>query len=127
MIDRLEIEGEPRPKGRPRFSCIKGKPHVYTDAKTLAAEQEIGWQLRAAMKGRTPTEERLFVRLEFYTKSKTVDADNLAKLVLDSANGIAFKDDRQIDSLYIDVFRGSTQPHTIIDISELGMAQEAAA
>lgn len=46
------------------------------------------------------------------------DIDNLGKLVLDSLNGVAFHDDRQIAELVLSkrYVRGTEKPHTSIEI-----------
>lgn len=97
---RLEIE--PVPKGRPRISR---SGHAFTPAKTRAAEKEIQAILRSRYPGK-PLDGPLSVDVQFFlTKPKSVkresphvkpDLDNLAKLVLDSANDILWADDAQI-------------------------------
>jgi Holliday junction resolvase RusA-like endonuclease len=82
----------PVPKGRPRV----GHGRVYTPPRTAAAEEALGWVLRAAYKG-APTTAPCEVRLDFHVGSGQVpDLDNLVKLALDAANGIVWKDDRQV-------------------------------
>lgn len=121
----LTIPGEPTPKGRPRFSCIKGKPHTYTPAKTLAAEQEIGWHLRSAHSGPAMTGD-VHVAVTFYCKSKTSDADNLLKCLLDAANGIVFEDDRQVTSVHLKLIRVAKDPHTVVQFTDATKAEVAA-
>jgi Holliday junction resolvase RusA-like endonuclease len=98
---QVVIDGEPVPKGRPRFSCIRGKPHVYTDAKTLAAEEALRWQIRSKIKGPPDAESKFVVVLHFHTKSKRSDWDNLSKLVCDALNGFVWKDDKQIQQAHV--------------------------
>lgn len=114
---KLRIEGEPAPKGRPRFSVIRGKPHVYTDAKTLAAEEVIRWHLRSTIKGEPDDTHEFFVHLEFVVKSKRCDIDNLTKLVMDAANGFIWKDDKQVVRLLVDLYRtdDASECHTTIE------------
>lgn len=126
MIDNLVIDGEPFAKGRPRFSCIRGKPHVYTDEKTRAAEEAIGWQLRSAMTG-PPTQEPVRVQLIFHCKKAKGDLDNLCKTVLDAANGIVFEDDKQVVWLNAEIVRVDRHPCTIIAVSEIKARGEVAA
>lgn len=125
MIDRLKIEGEPVPKGRPRFSVIRGKVHTYTPARTLAAEQELAWHLRAAMTGQ-PVTHPVSLRVAFYCKSKTSDLDNLIKCLLDSANGIVYVDDKQVVQIEAELYRGSSDPHTDLTFREIQQLKEAA-
>jgi Holliday junction resolvase RusA-like endonuclease len=125
MIDRLRIDGEPVPKGRPRFSCIKGKPHTYTPAKTLAAEQELAWHFRSAHTG-PPVAHPVALRVAFHVKSNTCDLDNLIKTILDAANGIVFEDDKQVVQIEAELYRGSKTPHTDLTFREIQAMQEAA-
>lgn len=95
----------PAGKGRPRFS--KQNSRAYTPEKTRNKTAEIKFwlhQLGAINDGDGP----LAVSLDFYfTKPKSApksriyptvkpDIDNLVKLVLDSANGVLYDDDKQI-------------------------------
>lgn len=101
---KLRIDGEPIPKGRPRFSVIRGKVHTYTPEKTRAAEEAMRWHLRSAWTGE-PTTKECHVQLTFAAKSKRSDIDNFCKLVLDAANGIVWTDDRQVTRLMVDLYR----------------------
>lgn len=126
MIDlTLTIAGEPVAKGRPRFSVIHdalGNPFtkVTTPKKTLAAERRIAEEWQAHHAGNLRLTGPLIVWLIFAEgvrqTEKQQDIDNLAKLVLDALNGVAWEDDRQITTLTVDVHRGSDEPHTFISI-----------
>lgn len=121
MIDVvLNFDGEPFPKGRPRFTCIRNKPHVYTDAKTLAAEEELAWRFRCEMVGE-PTQQDVALRAHFRVKSKKSDLDNLVKTVLDAANGIVFNDDRQVVSIDATLERVTSNPSTYLSIQEVNV------
>jgi crossover junction endodeoxyribonuclease RusA len=109
----LEVPGRPVPKGRPRHTK---RGHTYTPAQTAQAESVIRTLARA--QGWTPLTGRLSVALVFRTDTRRGDVDNLAKLVLDALNGVAWVDDRQIDDL--DVSRSySAQSMTRIRIAEI--------
>ncbi len=98
----VTIPGRPVPKDRPRV--VRG--NTYTPAATVAAEHRIALLARAA--GARPIECPVAVRAEFVFKDgrARADIDNLAKLVLDALNGVAFKDDRQVVSLEATIYRG---------------------
>ena len=107
----------PVPKGRPKFTIMKGASgdfvKVYTPKKTVDAENKIKSMMLAV--GFDPIEKGtpIFVDLEFgmpipksATKKqvqsghiKKPDIDNLAKTVLDAMNGLIYHDDSQITSL----------------------------
>lgn len=107
------IEGKAIPKGRPRVA-MRGKfPHVYTPPTTRDWEAYVKKALLEAIaqaeadgKPYTMIEKGpVKVRLSFFFKKMPkADVDNLAKSVLDAANGILYKDDSQIVDLSIKKF-----------------------
>ena len=116
----FDIEGNPIPKGRPRFRRTKTFITTYTPKKTLDFEDQVRKAAQDAM-GKTdlletPIAVYLYFRLpipQSYSKKRTEaclsgsekhikrpDLDNLIKSVLDGMNGVVFKDDSQITSLH---------------------------
>ena len=112
----IVIPGNPRPKGRPRFTT--GPGHAYTDGATQAAEESIRWQLRS-LRGEKYT-GLLSVSLHFYRDNhRRVDIDNLQKLVLDACNGYLWDDDSQIAILFSAKLVDKHRPRTVIRVEEL--------
>lgn len=104
------------PKGRPRF----GNGRCYTPATTRAAEDAVAWLARAAGILLDPDHE-LAVELLFAVRDRRrMDVDNLAKLVLDALNGIAWRDDTQIAALTIRRVLDKEKPGTTVMIRRLG-------
>ena len=114
---RFTVPGVPQPKGRPRFSIRRGRPHTYTDEKTKEFEKRVAIFAVSAMAGRRRVPAGVPVRLDvlgvyplpkyrvrktgpkgpFYTANRTGgDADNSYKAVADALNGIVYDDDSQI-------------------------------
>ena len=108
------MPGEPRGKGRPRFTR---DGHAYTDRETRSYEEKIiAFYLKLV--GSFRFENDAFVSVDvtaIYPIPKTAtkasiaaidegkilpkkkpDIDNVIKIVLDSLNGIAYKDDSQV-------------------------------
>lgn len=108
------MPGEPRGKGRPRFTRYG---HAYTDSETRSYEEKIiAFYLKLV--GSFRFENDTFVSVDVTaiypipknaTKAsiaaidegkilpkKKPDIDNVIKIVLDSLNGIAYKDDSQV-------------------------------
>ena len=116
----FDIEGNPVPKGRPRFRRTKTFITTYTPRKTLDFEDQVKKASQESMGNVEPLETPISVYLYFrlpipqsYSKKRTEaclsgserplkkpDLDNLAKSVLDGMNGVAFRDDSQIVSLH---------------------------
>lgn len=107
------VMGKITPKQRPRF----GRGRTYTPEPTRAYEELIAWTAKAA--GARPFTVPCEVSIDTYfalpmsmsankkfakfqercTNHK--DIDNCAKSVLDSLNGIAYKDDSQVWKLTV--------------------------
>lgn len=118
---------EPLPKGRPRFSAGR----VYTPPKTLRYERE----LRILIQQKVGSDHRPFmgpvsVQLAFFCprpqkaaplswKPTRPDLDNLAKAVMDAANGLLWVDDNQIVSMNAKKLHCSDRPSVTIQVEEL--------
>lgn len=108
------VSGQPMGKGRPRFSS---HGHSYTPSKTREYENRVAAAAWAAMKqaGLEPSPRRMSVIItayfevpKSYSKKKRAeceagihipkrpDLDNVAKIICDGANEIAWIDDAQI-------------------------------
>lgn len=106
------VPGKPQGKGRPRF----GKYAVYTPKATTDYEKLVATCYRGDMLSGPLTCEitAVFEIPKSYTKAqkkdiesgvlqptKKPDADNIAKIVMDALNGVAYEDDKQVVSLEI--------------------------
>lgn len=110
--------GDPVPKGRPRI--FRG--HGVTPKRTRDAEKSLrefaAWRMRG--EGLDPFAGPLRVRLSFSrATARRCDLDNLAKLVLDALNGIAFVDDSQIVELVATKDVDRTHPRTVVEVEEV--------
>ena len=111
------IHGNPRGKGRPRFTK---NGHVYTPDETKRYEDLVGLSYRNSAKGykftspvrvtvkafhkppkgksKRVTEDMLNGRI---LPTKRPDADNVAKIVLDGLNKVAWDDDTQVVEMMV--------------------------
>ena len=132
----FRVDGEPQGKGRPRF-FRKGKGvGTYTPDKTVEYEERIKYQYMRASKGESfgdgpvgmvviavfgvPQSVSKKKRADMLDKRirpcKKPDADNILKIVADSLNGLAYKDDTQIVSCSVKKVYG-VEPHNSVFIS----------
>lgn len=134
MID-FYVQGEPVPKGRPRFTR---QGRFYTPKTTADYEKSI--QKAFSESGQSPFSEGVPLKMiiDFYftipksaTKKnkqmmldgvikhvKRKDVDNCAKSVMDAGNGLMYPDDGQIVEL-VARKKYDYQPHTHIVIKEV--------
>lgn len=130
----FEIPGKPCGKGRPRL----GRYAVYTPDKTKNYEALLKYIFIHQFKDFTPFEGAVRAKItaifevpKSYSKKKTAmllnsrlnctskpDTDNIAKIVLDSLNGLAFKDDAQITKLEVEKSYGE-QAKVIVELEEI--------
>jgi Holliday junction resolvase RusA-like endonuclease len=121
MQIHFQVEGDPKGKGRPRFSRAGKFTRVYTDKQTLDYETLIKSFAAEAMGSTDPLETPVSVFLyirhavpQSYSKKRTEaclsglekpckkpDIDNVAKTYLDAMNGVIFKDDTQVIDLHV--------------------------
>lgn len=134
MTVKFEILGKPTGKGRPRFTR---NGQVYTPDATEAFENLVklyykshthGVKLNGEIKAsivavfpipKSDSKKKRAQKLEG-TIRPTVkpDCDNIAKIVLDALNHIAYDDDSQVVSLELQKIYGE-EPKTIVTLEEL--------
>jgi Holliday junction resolvase RusA-like endonuclease len=129
----FEVPGEPRGKGRPRFTKTG---HTYTDSETKAYEQKIVAYYHKTF-GAFRWADGSFIRIKVTahypipksaTKaaiasmqaggilpSRKPDIDNVLKIVLDALNGVAYKDDSRVVSVEAEKIYSFT-PKLVIEI-----------
>jgi Holliday junction resolvase RusA-like endonuclease len=109
------IEGEPKGKGRPRFT----RGRTYTPPETVSYEQLVALRYRNEANGykfTSPVGVLIYALHKPPKKSKKVvekmlreeilptkrpDVDNIAKIILDGLNKVAWDDDTQVVELHI--------------------------
>lgn len=120
MIYEFEVPGKITGKGRPRVNTSTAI--AYTPAKTKEYEDLIKQYFIIKYRAIKPLEGRLSVTIKAYfaipknttklkigemlnntiSPVKKPDIDNIAKIVLDALNNLAFKDDNQITKLNVE-------------------------
>ena len=135
MTVKFTVLGEPRGKQRPR---VTGKGNTYTPAETVQYENLVRMEYRRQCSDyRFPDDAALDMRIMAYyaiPKSaskkkrqemlehrirplKKSDWDNVGKIIADSLNEIAYKDDVQIVDGQVRKFY-SSEPRVVVTIQE---------
>ena len=142
MVAKFTVLGEPKGKGRPRFIPKTGR--AITPKDTVNYESLVKLEYGIQCKGiKFPDDAQLDMRiLAFYgipksmTKknrelvnkrllrpTKKPDMDNVVKIIADSLNGIAYRDDTQIVDCQVRKFY-SDQPRVEITIKQITIAED---
>ena len=120
MKYEFEVPGKITGKGRPRVNTITCT--AYTPTKTKEYEDLVKQYFIIKYRGAKPLEGRICVNIKAYfaipkntskiqkqamlegtlSPVKKPDIDNIAKIILDSLNKLAFKDDNQITKLCVE-------------------------
>ena len=120
MIYEFEVPGKITGKGRPRGNTQTAIS--YTPARTKDYEELIKQYFIIKHRGIKPLEGRIAITIKAYfdipkstskkekeeilkgniSPTKKPDIDNIAKIILDALNKLAFKDDNQITKLNIE-------------------------
>lgn len=141
MKVKFTVLGEPAGKGRPRFRSVGSFVQTYTPEKTANYENLVKLEYRRQCGDyRFPDDTPLDMRIMAYygiPKSaskkkrkemlewrirplKKSDWDNIGKIIADSLNEIAYKDDVQIVDGQVRKFY-SDQPRVVVTIQEASL------
>lgn len=118
MKYRFEIKEKAIGKQRPRYSSKMKR--MYTPAKTSSFEEKVKWAFKSKYNIETELSTKPFKakiiaifeppksiskkkkeELLYSEYTKKPDVDNIAKIILDSLNGLAYKDDNQVSELLV--------------------------
>ena len=127
MIYEFEVPGKITGKGRPRVNTTTAI--AYTPAKTKEYEELVKQYFIIKYRMINPLEGRIKINITAYfsvpkntskkqeenmlnntiSPTKKPDIDNIAKIILDALNKLAFKDDNQITKLEIEKKYGTEE------------------
>ena len=121
METYFTIPGKPQGKARPR---VRRDGHAYTPEQTAQYEKIVRWYwhrsgaiklngaIRAVILARYPVPKRDSKKMQDAKICGEIpctikpDWDNIAKIVLDALNGLAYDDDSQVTELEVHKFYG---------------------
>lgn len=134
MIQFFSLDGEPRGKQRPRVA----NGRAYTPDETRAYEDALKWAYMAGNKkmfdGRVqmkivayygiPKRATKAVKKQMLNgeivPTRKPDCDNVLKIIADSLNGIAYKDDAQVNAMAIEK-RYAERPCVAVWLTDEGL------
>ena len=126
MTVSFTVMGKPEGKGRPRFANTKFGVKTYTPQETLVYENMVSWTYQQKCKVKlegtigasikayfpipksTSKKKRELMEKEGVLYDHKPDSDNIAKVILDSINGIAYDDDKQVAILTVQKYYSKT-------------------
>ncbi|WP_373116429.1 RusA family crossover junction endodeoxyribonuclease [Holdemania massiliensis] len=131
---RFEVQGEPKAKARPR---VTRSGIAYTPKNTILYENLVRTSFQQYYPDHIPIDceveaiitayfsipksasqrKKELMNFGLISPTKKPDLDNIAKAVLDSLNGIAYKDDSQIVSMWV-VKKYSERPRVEVILKE---------
>ncbi len=138
MEVKFTILGAPQGKGRPRFRNAGKFVQTYTPKETVAYENLVKLEYRRqchdfkfhddapldvritafyAIPKSVSKKKRLDMVQHLIRPMKKPDTDNVVKVILDSLNEIAYKDDVQVVDCQVRKFY-SENPRVVVSISE---------
>lgn len=137
MTIEFFIPGEPRGKQRPRVAVRGQYAHAYTPEQTTVYENLVkmmflqqcsGQHLEGAIKAEivayfpipksVSKKKRVQMLSGEIRHTKKPDGDNIAKIVLDSLNGIAYEDDSQVCDQHV-IKRYGMEVGVLVNLTEL--------
>ena len=141
MRAKFCIHGDPQGKGRSRFSTVCGHVHTRTPDETVLYENLVKTEYRQQVGVKFPDDAMLDVRIFAYypipksaskrkrqamlekkiRPTKKPDWDNVGKVICDSLNGIAYRDDAQVVDSMVRKFYGE-DPKVVVTIEEIKTA-----
>lgn len=133
---KFEIPGEPKGKGRPKFSRHGKFVKTYTPETTVNYENWVKICFQEAKQKKLTGQLKAFISCRFtipnsYSNkkkeqalkgdlrpTKKPDVDNVAKIILDSLNGLAYEDDKNIVSCKVEKWFDK-EAKVVVEIDEV--------
>ena len=130
----IYIPGQPVGKGRPRF--VKATGHTYTPTKTKDYEALVKLAYQSENKApalvgpvridifavfQLPKDKKRRALLAYQPYMSKPDTDNVAKVIQDALNGLAYEDDKQVVEMYVEKrYCGEDEePHVSVTVGEI--------
>lgn len=133
MEYELTVFGQPTGKARPRFTRTG---HTYTPQVTRDYEELVRYTFVSGYPKAIPIEGAVRAKITAYFKipdsyslkkrneligkyyTKKSDVDNIAKIILDALNGVAYYDDKQVVKLEV-IKKYASEGYAEIEMEEI--------
>ncbi|MBD1373738.1 RusA family crossover junction endodeoxyribonuclease [Hazenella sp. IB182357] len=118
---KIIVPGRPVPAVR----MTQGSKYVDHQAERyLEYKSHVGWIAKKARMTRLTGDVEV-IAIAYLFGKREIDADNLAKSMLDSLNGIAYVDDRQVRKLTIEKVKVATkeEQRAEIEVKQFAMRE----
>lgn len=121
FMTKIILSGQPLSTQSIYKTHCKGRfPTLYMTREGKAKKEDYQWQAKSQHKKSGILTSPLSLEIDLYFKDKRKhDIDNFNKLILDSLEGIIFKDDSQIEELKIRKFYDKLDPRVEVIIKVL--------
>jgi crossover junction endodeoxyribonuclease RusA len=107
----------PYPPSVNRYLRFSQKGWAYTTKEAKQYKQ--GAKLRALTQGMRPIlDGEVSLLITVFRPRKTGDLDNHLKVLLDSLNGVAYADDKQVAEIFISRFEDAANPRVEVRVME---------
>lgn len=107
----------PYPPSVNRYLRFTTKGYAYQTKEAVAYKQ--GAKLRAYSQGMRPVRKgEVGLIITVYRPRKTGDLDNHLKVLLDSLNGVAYTDDKQVAEIFISRLEDTANPRVVVRVYE---------
>lgn len=131
------VTGNPKGKDRPRFTTFRGIARTYSTKATTEYERDVkaaylhSYSNKEMLQGAIQAEIDAFFIIPKSTPKKNIremllkgatkkpDCDNIAKIILDALNGIAYNDDKQVVSLIVRKHYTQFLPRVDVTLTEV--------
>lgn len=132
------VTGNPKGKDRPRFTTFRGIARTYSTRATVEYERDVKKAYLHSYLNAEPLTGAIVASLDAYflipksTPKKNIptmlqenkvtkkpDCDNIAKIILDALNGVAYDDDKQVVELIVRKHYTQFLPRVDVTLTEV--------
>lgn len=96
-----------------RYTISRGRNILSNEYRS--AKEAMQWEAKSQWQGE-PLDDDVTVNILLHLDSKRPDIDGYLKIILDSIDGIAYHNDRQITELTVHKLHNKKHPHVVVQV-----------